>query len=177
MKDNRKTCKESKNIHSFDTKKKQIDIIELGNSLFNKDFEDFIDRQPYMAFVIMSAMLEFLAKCSKHVFNRNLKHNEIINEIKNIKVLKKYTQMKFVKGEDIYSVLRCGMVHSLIPDQGIKLTKDTNDLCNMTIGANEFYADLNKAWQVLKQNASLNKFNALQIDETTSSRTPYFNSL
>ena len=46
-----------------------LSLKELGDSFFCDDMNDFVKKQPYMSFVIMSAMLEFLGKCYRQCSN------------------------------------------------------------------------------------------------------------
>lgn len=124
-------------------------IKELGDSFFCEKVEKVIDDIPYLSFVVLSVILEFIAKCRLSNFEtdtRGKTKNNYNDAINKIEALKKYRYLSDCKC-DLYTSLRCPMVHSCTPKDDIILSPDKNDLENKTIGAKELYGDLRLAWK------------------------------
>lgn len=124
-------------------------IKELGDSFFDEKMEKVIDDFPYMSFVILSVILEFIAKCRLSDFDadtRGKTKNYFTDAINDIEALRKYRSLSDCNC-DLYTSLRCPMVHSCTPKDDIILSPDKNDLENKTIGAKELYGDLRLAWK------------------------------
>lgn len=132
--------------------KTKITLNGLYESIVNA-IEKIIGEQPYPAFLLMSALVEFMGKCkakradfdesghSKEDFTSIIK----LNAFNDYKILgEKYT-------DDLYSVLRCGLIHSMAPKEGIKLTKNKNDLSKKIIGAVDFFNSIKKGWEELME--------------------------
>ncbi len=162
-------------------------IEEVGDSLFCNELEDLVKKNPFMAFVIMSAILEFIAKCNKKpvdFFSSGHSQIDCYEAINNINALNKYSifnkTTKDSKGKDknnndLYEKLRCGMLHSFFPKGGIILSSSTNDLSKKIVGAHEFYCDLQKAWNEIKNDSDTRSYitseSILGIDGVLSSHT------
>jgi len=146
-----------------------MSLKEVGDSFFNEDMENFIKRQPYMSFVILSGMIEFLGKCfsRRNDFQEsNHSKGDYYDVINNLESLQKYKI--FNEGDEkekrnhMYKELRCGMVHALLPKTKIKLTSTDNELRNYTIGARELYSDIKNAWEEIYENDDIKTY----IDNT-----------
>ena len=130
-------------------------IRQVGDSIFDKRMSQLVKRYPYQSFVVMSAALEFLGKCySKRTDFQEGRHSQddCNKAINNLSALNKY-----VKYNDLYHNLRCGMLHAFTPDC-IILTRGMNDIDNNKIGAKEFCSDLRKAWEELKMLPDCKKY-------------------
>lgn len=161
---------------------KKVNVRELGDSLFSNELKELVNNQPYMAFVNLSAILEFIARCKyDKLFDE--KSGEIgdwcYNAINQIKALEKYKELNYPNGErkevnHLYKSIRCGMLHDLLPKKGIKLNDDANDLDNMVVGAKELYHDLNEAWDEIKKESDLETImnkEVIQVSQTISAKT------
>ncbi|MCR4612500.1 MAG: hypothetical protein K5778_00700 [Bacteroidaceae bacterium] len=150
-------------------------LLDIGNSFFeNDDVKQFITNNPYMGFVLMSAMIEFLGKCSlqQKTFSDSAHSEEdFLRAIKDILPLQKYKKwnikIKLKKGKNkttekttnkLYSALRCGMLHSLLPKEGILLAPKSTELDKNIVGAVDLYNDLKDAWSELLQRKPVDVF-------------------
>ncbi len=162
-----------------------INVKELGDSFFNKDFENFIDKQPYMAFVVLSALLEFIGKVYCHITlnqNTNISGDICYRAINNILSINKYMVFNDKKEtkdgkkdiNTLFTWLRCGMLHSLIPDGTLVLTDKENSLEKKVVGSKELYQDLKNAWEEIKKNPEFKEcleVEALAINNSYSANT------
>lgn len=133
-----------------------INLKQLGDSFFNIDFERFIDSQPYMSFVVMAGIIEFMGKCIQKrsdFLESGHSEGDYYYVINNVTALSKYDKFNYNyknksgKGMDsnyLYKVVRCGMVHAFIPKETIYLSDKDNDLSNKIVSAKELYSDLKK---------------------------------
>ena len=130
-------------------------VRQVGDSIFDKRMSKIAKKYPYQSFVVMSAALEFLGKCySKRENFQESRHSmadcrDVINSLSSLK--------EYVKYNDLYHNLRCGMLHAFTPD-GIILKRGANDVANNKIGARQFCEDLKKAWEELKANSDYKSF-------------------
>lgn len=150
-------------------------LLDIGNGFFeNNEVEQFITNNPYMGFVLMSAMIEFLGKCclQQNTFSDS-RHSEedFLRAITDISPLQKYkkwdfkvkspkakTQTKEKTTNKLYTELRCGMLHSLLPKGGISLAPKSTDLDKNIVGAVDLYNDLKDAWAELRQRQPVGGF-------------------
>lgn len=135
---------------------KKMSLKEVGDSFFCAEMETLVDKQPYISFVFMASIIEFIGKCycrckdglPFQVSNTRYDYCKIIKELDS---LKKYSFFNFKdsKGYNnyMYTELRCGMVHALLPKTKIKLSPTENELGDYTIGASELYSDIKNAWE------------------------------
>ena len=162
--------------------KKKVNIRKLGDSLFSTELEELVNNQPYMAFVNLSAILEFIARCKYYKLFDEVSGkigDMCYDAINNIKALEKYKELNYPNGEKkeanhLYKSIRCGMLHSLLPKKEIKLNDDNNDLNNMVVGAKELYHDLKEAWEEVKKESELltiMNLEVIQVNLSTSAKT------
>ena len=141
-------------------------IQEVGDSFFCKELEQLVDKKPYMAFVIMSSILEFKGKCyhkRRDFQETGTSKNDYYDAINKLDSLKEYRILNNSSnnnGQDtnnnyLYTSLRCGMVHAFLPKVDIILAPSENDLSKKIVGAQELYTDLQKAWEEIKQIADI----------------------
>lgn len=164
-----------------------INLKQLGDSFFNIDFERFIDSQPYMSFVVMAGIIEFMGKCiqkrsdfhkSGHSEKDFSSVFEIVTSLNKYQKLNKNDKAKSSKDKDcnyLYKAVRCGMVHAFIPKENIYLSDKDNDLSNSIVGAKELYSDLKNAWKEICMRTDvkdyLSKKEAIQIQGNVSGST------
>lgn len=135
-----------------------MNLKELGDSLFCEQLNDIVDKSPYLSFIILSAILEFMGNCYlRGQGPKDSTRKIFFNLINNTEALKAYKVLNFKndKNEDnnyLYKYLRCGMLHEVLPKEDIVLCPDRNDLSNSgkTVGAKNLYEDMKKAWEELK---------------------------
>ena len=141
-------------------------IQEVGNSFFCNELGQLVDKKPYMAFVIMSSILEFIGKCysKRPDFQQTgYSKNDYYDAINKLDSLEKYRVFNYPPDNNgqapnnnyLYTHLRCGMLHAFLPDGDIILAPSENDLSKKIVGARELYTDLQKAWEEIKQNAKI----------------------
>lgn len=122
---------------------------------------------PYHAMAIIAVGIEIIGKCfSKGTFDKSGSSEDCfcvaINKCPELakykyfnttKKTKKrcciFTRNKTKNTNELYSGLRCAMLHSLIPDQ-IFFVHDNNDFGKRVIGCKELYNDVFAAWQSVK---------------------------
>lgn len=160
-------------------------IREIGDSFFSKHLEEFVDKSPYLAFVVLSAILEYMGHCLLKNEGPSMNTKEIFYDlINNVKALKKYRELNFKetnkKGNEInnnylYKYLRCGMIHTILPNEDIVLSPDKNELSKRIVGAKELYEDIKKAWEELKSLPEVSKnmeaVDALKVVDELSGST------
>lgn len=141
-------------------------IQEVGDSFFCDELKQLVDEKPYMAFVIMASILEFIGKCyHKHpdFQKRRKSKNDYFVAINELESLEKYSVFNYPPDNNgqvpnnnyLYTNLRCGMVHAFLPEGDIILAPSENDLSKKIVGAQELYTDLHNAWEEIKQNADI----------------------
>jgi hypothetical protein len=152
---------------------------DLGDHLFSKevkaDVKAFIEKQPYLSFTMLSAILEFVARyySGEDDWHKcNISKRICCELISNVTALEKYRQYTKV-GDDslLYTELRCGILHSLAPGETIKLDGVSNDVSKLTIGASDLYDDLEKAWVEVKAKGVKAPNGSLVIDGSTTAFT------
>jgi hypothetical protein len=150
---------------------------DLGDSFFCPATESLVKSQPYLAAVLLFAIWEFIARCRRGV-ERDLHQtgsskkfcSKLIGKAKD---LKKYQALNAKPDCLLYKGLRCGMIHSFMPDKKIKIRQGQNDLDNKVIGIEALYQDLHKAWlQVCTdQKDFVEQTSALHVDNSISGTT------
>lgn len=89
-------------------------------------------RLKYLSFIVMSAAIEFLGACldnqSFHTSSRSqIRFEKAINEIP---ALSKYRGfLGKGSGINLYTELRCGLIHAALPQSGIELTEWADVVC------------------------------------------------
>ena len=134
---------------------------ELGDSFFCDQLENLVDDSPYLAFVLLSGILEFMGNCYRAgQGSKNDTRKIFYDLINNVNALADYRMLNYQSqdpssGKDLdnnglYKYLRCGMLHELIPKNEIVLCPDINDISQRMIGAKNLYEDMKRAWDELK---------------------------
>lgn len=140
---------------------RNMTIKELGDDLFS-NIEDIVKTRPYLSFILLGALIEFIAKVSnKTLLNSHTgtSKQDCYNAINNLQALSNYKRFNHTSNNNyLYSHLRCGMLHTLLPNDHIILTSETNDLANNIVGAKSLFDDLKKSWQEIMQNKDIEKF-------------------
>ena len=138
--------------------KDAMTLEEYGNKLINEDLEQLVESNPYLAFIVLLAVIEFIARCRKKLKNfHNSKDTKkrYVEAINNINAFKAYKQLNYQDSNKLYTLLRCGLLHSTIPDNGITLSSEENDLPNNIVGCISLYNDVKQAWTEIKQDTSV----------------------
>lgn len=134
-----------------------------------RNLESIVPSQPFLAFPLLSIIIELLGKClsSSSWDKRDESEKDFCNAINTLNGLKQYRKLNtkkinkkgkvVVKHKQevytnlLYTYLRCNMVHAFLPSPNIRLTSDNNDLDNKIIGCQELYNDIKSAWEELNQ--------------------------
>ena len=147
--------------------KKDISLQNFINKFIIDDIKPIVNSQAYLAFVLLSAAIEFLGKCLSKADDWQTSGEseyDFCNAIQTYPSLNKY-KVKFgesttVKGHNnvyknkLYKELRCAMVHALQPSSKIILRGERNDLENNIIGCQELYEDVVAACEFVKSKIS-----------------------
>lgn len=113
-----------------------------------EDTESVVDSKPYLAFMILSVIIELLGLCKNGLKLVNGKHADTYSAaISSYKSLAKYNDSLL----DLYHGLRCGMLHVGMPQKDLKLCRNHNDLDNKVIGCHDLYDDVQSAWADIKE--------------------------
>ena len=163
--------------------KKDISLQNFINQFIIDDIKPIVENHAYLAFVLLSAAIEFLGKCLSNADDwQTLGESEydFCNAIQTCPSLNKY-KVKFgesttVKGHNnvyknkLYKELRCAMVHALQPNSDIVLGRERNDLENNIIGCRELYEDVVKACEHIKS-MNISKNTTVYVDGDTTGST------
>ncbi|MBQ7741424.1 MAG: hypothetical protein IJT90_00640 [Bacteroidaceae bacterium] len=138
-------------------------LVQVGDTFFQSaTIKELIEKDPYMSFIVLSAALEFLGKCYKlprTFMASGSSSQDCYDVINKLGALESYRDLNYKEkdknGQEkernyLYTGLRCGILHSLLPANEIILTPKENDPKNRKIGAETLYADLCNAWSELK---------------------------
>ena len=130
---------------------KQYTVESFIDQFVFSDTKTILSSNPYQAFALLSIGLEMLGRCFCRGPWAKSPGSEIdfYTAIQNCPELQKYQVFNIIKATKkstkntnvLYSMLRCGMVHSLMPDKVLVLVPDNNDLPNNIIGCDELYND------------------------------------
>ena len=143
-----------------------MNLKEVGDSLFCDQLKGIVDQSPYLAFILLSAILEFMGNCNKRGRGSKYSTKEIFFDlINNSEALKDYKKLNFRNDKNennnyLYKYLRCGILHEVLPKGDIVLCPDRNDLSGTkkTIGAKNLYEDMKKAWEELKSSSEISSY-------------------
>lgn len=143
-----------------------------------RDISDIVESHPYHAFFLMSTAIEVLGKCLNANPWQTIGESEIdfcnaINQFESLKDYRSFNRDKKDKNgktitdkngnavqlNDLFSLLRCGLLHAALPKDGISLTNQNEDLSNRIIGCKEMYQRICNAWKEAKSNPMLIKKN------------------
>lgn len=141
------------------------------------ELEDIVNNHPYFAFALLAIIIEVFGKCYDSNLDwqhRDSSKKDFKSAIRKCSSLTKY---KTIGDDEVYSTLRCGLLHAFLPKDGILLTEDKNDLKNNIIGCKSLYKDVIAAWNQIKIDPSIqNKLtnNVLEIRNTITGTTESF---
>lgn len=146
-----------------------MNLKDIGNSFFCDQLEKFVSESPYLAFVLLSSLLEFMGNCyQKSQGSKNTTREIFFNLINNNEALKEYRRFNYkvkdqksgidIDNNYLYKYLRCGMLHELLPKEDIILCPDRNDLSQKVIGAKNLYEDMKRAWDELKSLSDVSSY-------------------
>lgn len=128
------------NIHNYTLREFIDNLLE--------DTKSVVDSKPYLAFMILSVVIEQLGLCKNGLTLVNGTHADTYNmALKSSASLEKYMNAL----PNMYKELRCGMLHVGMPQEGLKLCRNQNDLDNNVIGCHDLYDDVQSAWEDIKK--------------------------
>ena len=110
---------------------KEVSVKQYIEEYIMKSVEELVGGDQYLpAFLMITCGVEFLGKCigPKPFKDRDHQGNNFKNALGGFSSLNKYI---FGCSVDIYKNLRCGIVHSLLPDNNIMLVEENNNLPNV----------------------------------------------
>ena len=154
----------------METSKEAMTLEEYGNKLINDDLGKLVESNPYFAFIVLASAIEFIARCRlQDIHTKEISKKVYLKAINKLKSFKKYRQLKEKNGNKLYTLLRCGLAHTTMPDKGITLSSGENELQNNVVGCVSLYEDVKKAWAEIKSDATilhyLQTHNGLVISE------------
>jgi hypothetical protein len=150
-----------------------MNLKEIGDSFFCYQLKEFVESNPYLAFVLLSAILEYMGNCNRMGQGSKDETRTIFYDlINNVEAFRDYRQLnyqinivdkkngtqKIIDNNYLYKYLRCGMLHEMIPKKEIVLCPDRNNLSQKVIGAKNLYEDMEKAWDELKSSSEVSKY-------------------
>jgi len=107
---------------------KEVTVKEYIEKL-PKDIEPFVKNQPYFAFFIIASGIEFLGKCinnesdwQKEQMSRD-DFEGVIKELDSFSNYRRYLKKKKRCKIDLYSSLRCGLLHAMLPKSDVLLMR------------------------------------------------------
>lgn len=111
---------------------------EFIETVLINEIGEVANQYPYLAFALMCIGIEFLGKClhSKDIHKGGESRDNFDNALEKYPSLNKYQSI-----ENLYGCLRCGLLHAFLPNDGVILSDDQNDLPNKVIGCEDFYND------------------------------------
>ena len=163
---------------SYDSKnKKAMSLKEFGDMFINDWIDPLIESNPYLSFMVLSASIEFIGKCRKKIKDphaNKIGDNMFVYAIDSINALSSYRKFNYSTGGNkhsnkLYKALRCGLLHAAMPDVGVVLSSDYNELGRNTVGSKSLYDDIKNAWEEIKGipdvEEYLNKTKAIVISQ------------
>ncbi|MBQ9636666.1 MAG: hypothetical protein IJV36_02060 [Prevotella sp.] len=134
-----------------------MNLEEFGDKMIYKDLPFLVASNPYLAFIVLSAVLEFIARCRKtlkSIHDKNNTSGRYVDAIDNINALAPYRIYSRPRGKGhtnlLYTSLRCGLLHAGIPNSDIVLSSKKNDFSQNIIGCESLYSDVKNAWEEIK---------------------------
>ena len=131
------------------------------------DTKQILQTHQYHAVAIIAVGIEIIGKCfCKGNYNKSGPSEDCFyiaiqkcpelakyQYFNTIKVIKRrwciFSRKKEKQTNELYTGLRCGMLHSLIPN-GFKLVPDKHNFATREFGCLELYNDVYQAWQSIK---------------------------
>ena len=98
------------------------------------DIKPFVEHQPYFAFFIIASGIEFLGKCindQKDWQTEKMSRTDFqnaINQLDSFVNYRNYLQGMNTDQIDLYSSLRCGLLHAMLPKSNILLMRGNEPL-------------------------------------------------
>lgn len=130
---------------------------QYGNKLINEDLSKLVNDNPYFAFIVMSSAIEFIARCRGKLQDFHNKSNtgkRYVDTIDNLDAFAKYRVFNVPQGNGhtnkLYTTIRCGLLHSAMPNRGIILSSEYNNLPQNIVGCLSLYEDVKAAWEEIK---------------------------
>lgn len=148
----------------YDSKNKSaMTLKEFGDMFINCYIEPLVDSNPYLAFMVLSASIEFIGKCRRRLKDPHEKgkrgKNMFVDAIDNINALSAYRVFNYQtsKGHSnkLYTALRCGLLHAAMPNVGIILSSEENELGRNVVGCRSLYSDIKSAWIEINSDARI----------------------
>lgn len=159
--------------------------------------QEIVKAYPYQSFPLMASAIEVLGKCiTGNSWDAKVGSEkdfcEAINTLNAFQPYRVFNHVKLDKNgnsimegnnqvitNDLYRILRCGMIHSFIPKTGIKLTDKTEDLKTGIIGGQEMYSRIKCAWTEINASPNMIKQdfqspNMFTVDNSLSGNTSTF---
>ena len=131
---------------------------QYGDKLINEDLSKLVNDNPYFAFIVMSSAIEFIARCRRKLHNFHNKSNSgkrYVDAIDNLNSFAKYRVYNVPQGKGhtnkLYTTIRCGLLHAAMPNRGIILSSEHNDLPKNIVGCLSLYEDVKAAWEEIKK--------------------------
>lgn len=111
-------------------------------TLYIDEVADVKDKHPYMAYMVMAAGIEFLGKVKEQPQRQNWflsghSKEDFVNAIEQLPGLNAYSAI----ADELYVSLRCGMLHSSCPKNGLTL-RDGNASETISIEKTELSIDV-----------------------------------
>lgn len=117
-------------------KPKKVTVEEYIQNTLMKEIKEIGDSYPYLGFFLIASGIEFLGKCLNPSSDWQesgkslVDFEEAIMKFKSLNKYKRYTK----KGDNgitsaisLYSSLRCGLVHAMLPKDNLQLHKGNNE--------------------------------------------------
>lgn len=153
---------------------KMMTLKELGDNIILNDLNLIVSSNPYLAFFIMAGTLEFIARCKCQLEDfQDGSHTKgrFVEAINNIDALAAYRVLNFKDNDKdnnlLYNSIRCGLLHAGIPDKGIILSAEKNDLEKKVVGCKDLYEDIKKAWAEIKNDPKIDSYISTNIKLST----------
>lgn len=153
---------------SFDSKNlSAMSLKEFGDKFINEYIEPLVISNPYLAFMVLSASIEFIGKCRHRLKNPHMngpmvQKNMFVDAIDNINALSPYRAFNYKtsKGHSnkLYTALRCGLLHAAMPNVGIILSSEENEIERNVVGCKSLYLDIKSAWIEIKNDAQIVRY-------------------
>lgn len=149
-------------------------IGEYFEVVIKKELGEIVINQPYLSAILTSVMIEKLGSFHYKQNNSSKKFYTAINAYKAFGAYKDLCSKK--SAFDIYSGLRCNMVHAGVPGKAIVLTKGDGkhlDILHngaiLIVNVENYYNDMVSAWnELFDKNQELKDTAILTFESTTS---------
>lgn len=130
---------------------------QYGDKLIIEDLSKLVNDNPYFAFIVMSSAIEFIARCRSKLQDFHDKSNpgkRYVDTINSLNAFANYRVFNVRQGKGhtnkLYTTIRCGLLHSAMPNRGIILSSEHNNLAKNIVGCLSLYEDVKAAWEEIK---------------------------